>query len=79
MGLMGKEMRIMQDLDEVAPALMIPHEKPSNNISKMETIIEDEGLFSDYHSFQIMPKRVVFLLPVFFSFVSYYILYGHIA
>lgn len=78
MGLMGKEMRIMQNLGEVAPALIIPHEKPSNNISKLETIVEDEG-FSDYQSFEILPKRVVFLFPVFVSFVSYYILYTHIA
>ncbi|TQD82505.1 hypothetical protein C1H46_031941 [Malus baccata] len=56
MGLMAKEMRYMHNWGEVAPALVIPHEKPSNNVSKLETIAE-EG--SEYQSFEILPKRVV--------------------
>ncbi|KAM1138531.1 hypothetical protein ACFX13_037192 [Malus domestica] len=58
---MAKEMRYMHNWGEVAPALVIPHEKPSNNVSKLEPIAE-EG--SEYHSFEILPKRVMFFFPV---------------
>lgn len=67
MGLMAKELKYMHNWGEVAPALVIPHEKPSNNISKLETIAEEGS-----ESFEIMPNVVVFLFPVFLSFMTYY-------
>ncbi|KAB2601483.1 endoplasmic reticulum oxidoreductin-1-like [Pyrus ussuriensis x Pyrus communis] len=76
MGLMEREMRYMHNWGEVAPALVIPHEKPSNNVSKLETIAE-EG--SECQSFEILPKRVVFLFPVFLSLMTYFIFCRQIA
>lgn len=54
---------------EVAPPLVISHQKPSQ-CPKLETIVEEGS-----ESFEILPKQVVFLLPVFLSFVSYFILH----
>ncbi|KAB2621778.1 transmembrane protein [Pyrus ussuriensis x Pyrus communis] len=57
---------------EVAPPQVISHKKCSN-FPKLETIAEEGS-----ESLEILPKRVVFLLPVFFSLVSYLILYSQI-
>ncbi|CAJ1935677.1 unnamed protein product [Sphenostylis stenocarpa] len=68
---MVKEVRGIQKYrGEVAPALLITPQKSSYGYPKLEPIIEegsDEG-------FQIMPKRMMFLVPALFSFVSYYFL-----
>ncbi|KAH0995081.1 hypothetical protein GBA52_018945 [Prunus armeniaca] len=70
---MVKGGRYMHNWVEVAPPLMISHEKCSNS-PKLETIVEEGS-----ESFEILQKRVVFLLPVFLSFISYLIMYRQIA
>jgi len=55
---------------EVAPALLITQQKCSNRFPRLEPIIE-EGSDEDFYT---MPKRMMFLVPAFFSFLSYYIL-----
>jgi hypothetical protein len=68
---MMKEMRYMQNLGEVPPALLISsHQKYSCNCHKLETI-EEEGS----ENFELLPKRVLFLLPVLFPFLCYHLFY----
>ncbi|KAM0994616.1 hypothetical protein ACFX2I_010099 [Malus domestica] len=69
---MAKRGRYMHNWVEVAPPQVISREKCSS-FPKLETIVEEGS-----ESFEILPKRVVFLLPVFFSLVSYLILYRQI-
>jgi len=73
---MLKEVRgIPKYRGEVAPALLITPQKCSYRCPRLEPIIEegsDEG-------FYIMPKRMMFLVPALFSFVTYYfLLYNNI-
>ena len=60
--------------EEEAPAIMInPKRYSHDNFSKLEPIIE-EG----YEKIEVvLPKRIMFLLPVILSFVSYFLLYRH--
>ncbi|KAJ1402028.1 putative transmembrane protein [Sesbania bispinosa] len=72
---MMKEMRGIQNCGEVAPALLITRQKCSPVFPRLEPIIEEgpEG-------FQIvMPKRMLFLVPAFISFVSYFLLYSYVS
>ncbi|KAH1250609.1 hypothetical protein GmHk_05G013729 [Glycine max] len=70
---MVKEVRgIQRYYGEVAPALLItPHKKCSFRFPRLEPIIE-EG--SDIQGLQIMPKRMLFLVPALISFGTYYFL-----
>ncbi|XVF27285.1 hypothetical protein REPUB_Repub14bG0093600 [Reevesia pubescens] len=54
---MGKNVRYMQNWGEVAPALLISHQKPSS-FPRLETIAEEECC-----SVRV-PKRIFILLPV---------------
>ncbi|XWS19880.1 hypothetical protein CRYUN_Cryun31cG0054200 [Craigia yunnanensis] len=69
---MAKDVRYMQNWGEVAPALLISHQKPSS-YPRLETIAEEEC-----DSVRV-PKRVFILLPVLLSFSSYVLLYRYIA
>merc|ERR1711879_1111474 len=66
---MVKEARSMQEVEEVAPALLISCKRCSS-CPKLDTIVEEEGS----ESFEILPKRMMFFLPVLVSFVSYLLL-----
>lgn len=66
-------MKGIQNCGEVAPALLITPQKSSHGFPRLESIIE-EG--PDHHQvFQIMPKRMLLLLPLFISLASYSLLY----
>jgi hypothetical protein len=66
---MVKEMRYMQNWGEFAPALLISHQKYST-CPQLETIAEEGP-----ENFELLPKRVLFLLPVLFPFLCYHLLY----
>ncbi|AES90006.1 hypothetical protein MtrunA17_Chr4g0043201 [Medicago truncatula] len=62
------EMKGIQNCGEVAPALLItPRKCSSSKFSRLEPIIE-EGAESLHIN---MPKKMLFLAPVFISFLSY--------
>ena len=63
----------MQSWGEVAPSLLISHQKYYSRSPKLETIVEEGS-----EKFEILSKRVLFLLPVLFSFLSYYLLYRQV-
>ncbi|RDX82766.1 hypothetical protein CR513_36400, partial [Mucuna pruriens] len=68
-----KEVRSIQKYcGEVAPALLITPQKCSPGFPRLEPIIEETS--EDLH---IMPKRMLFLLPAFISFLSYFLLHQH--
>lgn len=67
-----KMVKGIQNCGEVAPALLITPQKSSHGFPRLESIIE-EG--PDHQVFQIMPKTMLLLLPVFISFASYFLLY----
>lgn len=59
----------MQNWGEVAPSLLISRQKYSSNCPKLETIAEEGP-----ENFKLLPKRVLFLLPVLFPFFCYHLL-----
>ncbi|WJX44572.1 hypothetical protein P8452_31528 [Trifolium repens] len=66
-------MRGIQNCGEVAPALLItPKKCSSSRFPRLEPILE-EGT----ESLPIMPKRMMFLIPAFISFLSYFLLYRY--
>ncbi|EOY27634.1 Uncharacterized protein TCM_029430 [Theobroma cacao] len=65
---MVKDVKSMQNLGEVAPALLISHQKPSSS-PRLETIAEE-----DCGGVRV-PKRVFILLPVLLSLSFYVLLY----
>ncbi|CAJ2629255.1 unnamed protein product [Trifolium pratense] len=69
-GMRGK----IQNCGEVAPALIItPQKCSSSRFPRLKPIIE-EGT----ESYQIVvSKRMMFLVPTFISFVSYFLLYRY--
>ncbi|KAJ7968986.1 putative Transmembrane protein [Quillaja saponaria] len=67
---MVKELKYMRNYYEVAPSLLITHERCSD-FPKLEPIIEEGSEFS----FEVQGRRVLFLLPLFVSFFSYFFLY----
>ncbi|KAK7359450.1 hypothetical protein VNO77_01410 [Canavalia gladiata] len=72
---MVKEVRGIQNCGEVAPALLITPQKCSTGFPRLEPIIEEGSEVS----FQcVMPKRMLFLVPAFISFVTYFLLYRSI-
>ncbi|XVE51647.1 hypothetical protein DITRI_Ditri02bG0058500 [Diplodiscus trichospermus] len=68
---MAKDVRCMQNWGEVAPALLISHQKPWS-YPRLETIAEEEC-----DSVRV-PKRVFILLPLLLSFSFYVLLYRYI-
>ncbi|KAK7263572.1 hypothetical protein RJT34_31164 [Clitoria ternatea] len=68
---MVKEVRGIKNCGEVAPALLITPQKCSHRFPRLEPIIEEgsEGLQI------VVPKRMLFLVPTFISFVSYFLMY----
>lgn len=62
---------------EVAPAVYISYEKqkPGSNRRRLETILE-EG--SEKMEVLVLPKRILFFVPVVLSFLSYFLLYRHV-
>ncbi|AES99192.2 transmembrane protein, putative [Medicago truncatula] len=66
-------MRGIQNCGEVAPALIRTPKKCSSKFPRLEPIIEEGP-----ESFQIMPKRMLFLVPTFISCVSYFLLYRYV-
>lgn len=76
--MMVKEVSYMQNWVEVAPTLLITHQK-SSKCPKLETIVEEGpgNIMGSQISIEVAPisKRALFLLPVFVSFVSYFLLY----
>ncbi|XWS16003.1 hypothetical protein CRYUN_Cryun34aG0049500 [Craigia yunnanensis] len=69
---MAKDIRYMQNWGEVAPALLISHQKPSS-FPRLEAIAEEEC-----GSIRV-PKRVFILLPLLLSFTFYVLMYRYIA
>ncbi|KAG5025039.1 hypothetical protein AAZX31_08G096500 [Glycine max] len=71
---MVKEVRgIQKYCGEVAPALLItPHKKYSLRFPRLEPIIEEGS--DNIQGLQIMPKRMLFLVPALISFGTYYFL-----
>ena len=69
-----KAVKNIQMYREVAPALVITPEKCSYDFPKLEPIIEEYS-----KGFDILPKKVSFLLPILLSFASYFLLYKHSA
>ncbi|KAI4300032.1 hypothetical protein L6164_033451 [Bauhinia variegata] len=67
---MVKSVRGIHNCGEVAPALFITPQKCCPNLPKLEPIIEEGP-----ETFEGLPKRALFLLPVLLSFVSYLLLY----
>ncbi|CAK9183273.1 unnamed protein product, partial [Ilex paraguariensis] len=65
---MGKEMGFIHNWAEVGPAPLISRLKPSN-APKLDTIAEEGS-----ESFDFVHKKVLFLLPVFLSFMSYLVI-----
>ncbi|KAG4999767.1 hypothetical protein D0Y65_020109 [Glycine soja] len=65
---MVKEVRgIQKYCGEVAPALLItPHKKYSLRFPRLEPIIEEGS--DNIQGLQIMPKRMLFLVPALISF-----------
>jgi len=64
------EIKGIQNCGEVAPALLItPKKCSSSKFPRLEPIIEEGA-----ESLDIMPKRMLFLAPVFISFLSYILL-----
>ncbi|KAK7399956.1 hypothetical protein VNO78_11154 [Psophocarpus tetragonolobus] len=72
---MTKQVRDIQKYcGELAPALLVTPQKCSlPRFPTLEPIIEEA---SDY-GFQIMPKRMLFLVPAFISFLTYFFLYSN--
>jgi hypothetical protein len=65
----------IQNCGEVAPALLItPQKCSSSRFPRLEPIIEEGP-----ESFQIVSKRMMFLVPTFISFVSYFLLYRYVS
>ncbi|KAE9601078.1 hypothetical protein Lalb_Chr13g0293931 [Lupinus albus] len=65
---------ILQNCGEVAPDLYITPQKCAHRYSRLEPIIEEGSEW-----FHIMPKRMLFLVPAFISFVSYFFWYRYIS
>lgn len=69
---------------EIAPLVRMSHHKyyyPNSNyykLSKLETIIEegaDHYNHHHHHHVQVYPKRLLYLVPFFLTFLSYFLLY----
>lgn len=63
----------MHNFCEVAPTPLISCQRTSSN-PKLETIFEEGSQNSE-----VVPKRVLFLLPVVLSVVLYFLLYRDVA
>lgn len=76
---MAKGMRFVQTWGEVAPRLIVSHQKQQqqfSNLPKLETIVE-EGSCVD--SFAVRaPKRIVIFLPLVLSVIMYMVLHKSI-
>ncbi|GKV36926.1 hypothetical protein SLEP1_g45010 [Rubroshorea leprosula] len=70
---MMKEVRYIQNWGEVAPTLLICHHKNSRR-SKLETILE-EGCENSV----VVPKRIVYLLPIVLSMLLYFMFCRNLA
>ncbi|KAK7284022.1 hypothetical protein RIF29_13773 [Crotalaria pallida] len=70
---MVKEVRGIHNCGEVAPAVYITPRKYSLCSPRLEPIIEEGS-----ERFQIVPKRMLFIVPAFISSVSYFLLYRYI-
>lgn len=69
------ERRSIQNCGEVAPSLLVtPRKCCYSRFSKLEPIVEEEP-----ENFIVMPKRMMFLVPVFISFLSYFLLYRYVS
>ncbi|KAJ0240677.1 hypothetical protein HA466_0222670 [Hirschfeldia incana] len=77
---MAKGMRFVQTWGEVAPRLIVSHQKQQqqfSNLPKLETIVE-EGCCVD-NSFAVRaPKRIVIFLPIVLSVIMYMVLHKSI-
>lgn len=60
----------MQKRGDIAPALLISRQRRSSSSPKLETIVE-EGSEKFGGVGVVVPKRVLFLLPVFVSLGSF--------
>ena len=69
---MVKTVKSIKMFKEVAPALVITPKRRCYDFPKLEPIIEEYS-----EGFDILPKRVLFLLLVLLSFASYFLLYRH--
>lgn len=67
-------MNKMPNWVEKAPSTFVAHQRYSR-FSKLETIMEEAA---PSHAFQVLPKRILLLLPFFLSFGSYFVLYKHL-
>ncbi|PRQ29506.1 hypothetical protein RchiOBHm_Chr5g0014611 [Rosa chinensis] len=73
--MMVKEMSYIHDFGEVAPTMLISQYQRTSKCPTLETIDEEGSTSSHNINFEIpATKRVLFLLPVFVSFASYYFL-----
>lgn len=63
---------------EVVPAIYLLHEKPPGLIKRqrLETILE-EGSGSSNRN-EVLPRRILCVVPVVLSFFSYFLLYRHV-
>ncbi|KAJ6893867.1 hypothetical protein NC652_027825 [Populus alba x Populus x berolinensis] len=66
---MMRKMKGMQKWGDVAPALLISRQRSRSSFPRLDTIIE-EG--SGNNGVVAMPKRVLFLLPIVASLISYF-------
>ncbi|KAI6703418.1 hypothetical protein NL676_012554 [Syzygium grande] len=67
---MVNDTRYMNDWGEVAPTLLLYHRRSSSS-PRLETIFEEGS-----EEFQlVVNKRMLFILPVLFSLISYFLLY----
>jgi hypothetical protein len=70
---MMKKMKCMQKWGDVAPALLISQQRSRSSFPRLDTIIE-EG--SGNNGVVAIPKRVLFLLPIVASLISYFLMHG---
>ena len=69
--MMMKKVKVIENYEEVLPAILITPKKCSPKFPKLEPIIEE----GSNEGFKVLPKRVLFLLPILISFMSYFLLY----
>ncbi|KAL3741474.1 hypothetical protein ACJRO7_017020 [Eucalyptus globulus] len=67
---MANDMRYMNNWGEVAPTLLLSYRRSSSS-PRLETILEEGS-----EEFRlVVNKRMLFILPVLFSLISYFLLY----
>lgn len=78
---MVKKARITYALrfGEVSPKLVKYTRRKSSSSPKLETIVEEGCDKISHEDNFLMSKRALFLLPVFVSFVSYFLLYRYVS